>query len=163
MDAKAVDSFRMKSGQKMRIGQNFMDARPLKSKVKLPSLGANMYIITTSTRLVNKAWFQLIIFTSTSSSAYYPNLSEKWLLNHSLQSVSTNWYRTKLSSSPSSSSHLTLSIVVCFLCHFYINSSGHFSFWKSVDLDECKGLKESVGLPFGLLSVEALIVGCFDW
>ena len=55
MDAKAVDSFRMKSGQKMRIGQNFMDARPLKSKVKLPSLGANMYIITTSTRLVNKA------------------------------------------------------------------------------------------------------------
>jgi hypothetical protein len=30
------------------------DPKQIKSKVRLPSLGSNMYIITTSTRLINK-------------------------------------------------------------------------------------------------------------
>jgi hypothetical protein len=51
MNLKIVDSFRMKNG---RVRSNNVETGKLKSKVKLPSLGANMYIITTSTKALQK-------------------------------------------------------------------------------------------------------------
>jgi hypothetical protein len=50
---KMVDSFKTKGGR-TRSNQNYLDQRRMKSKVKLPSLGSNMYIITTSTRVLQK-------------------------------------------------------------------------------------------------------------
>jgi len=38
------------------------DPKQIKSKVRLPSLGSNMYIITTSTRLINKTWCNGIVW-----------------------------------------------------------------------------------------------------
>lgn len=55
MDNKLMDSFRTKHNQRLRA-HNYLDQKRLRSKVKLPSLGANMYIITTSTRLLQKMW-----------------------------------------------------------------------------------------------------------
>ena len=55
---KIMDSFRIKNTnntQKLGKGNNnFTDIKRMKSKVKLPSLGSNMYIIMTSTKLMNK-------------------------------------------------------------------------------------------------------------
>ncbi len=49
-----MDSFRPSNQQKFKANHNYMDAKRMKSKVRLPSLGANMYIITTSTRILQK-------------------------------------------------------------------------------------------------------------
>jgi len=55
MENKLIDSFRVKSNNRVRAALNFTDSKRIKSKVRLPSLGANMYIITTSTRLIHKS------------------------------------------------------------------------------------------------------------
>ena len=54
LQSKLIDSFRVKKNQKIKDTHNFNDPKQIKSKVRLPSLGANMYIITTSTRIINK-------------------------------------------------------------------------------------------------------------
>lgn len=68
MDSKLIDSFRMKNHQKFKANHNYMDAKRMKSKVRLPSLGANMYIITTSTRLLQKGWLMIYIILKLTTS-----------------------------------------------------------------------------------------------
>jgi len=53
MNMKMIDTFKNKS-TRARSNQNYIDQKRMKSKVKLPSLGSNMYIITTSTRVLQK-------------------------------------------------------------------------------------------------------------
>jgi len=54
MDYKLIDSFRLKNqNTRQKLIQNLNEGK-IKSKVRLPSLGSNMYIITTSTRLIHK-------------------------------------------------------------------------------------------------------------
>ena len=52
MNIKMIDSFKPKNIRASSYHQQ--DSRKLRSKVKLPSLGTNMYIITTSTRILQK-------------------------------------------------------------------------------------------------------------
>lgn len=54
MNMKMLDSFKNKK-ERARSNQNYIDQKKMKSKVKLPSLGSNMYIITTSTRVLQKS------------------------------------------------------------------------------------------------------------
>ena len=53
-----MDSFRIKNtnnpNKSSQAHHNYVDLKRMKSKVKLPSLGSNMYIIMTSTKLMNK-------------------------------------------------------------------------------------------------------------
>ena len=48
-----LDSFKNKK-DRARSNYNYLEQKRMKSKVKLPSLGSNMYIITTSTRVLQK-------------------------------------------------------------------------------------------------------------
>ena len=54
MNIKMLDSFKNKK-DRARSNYNYLQQKRMKSKVKLPSLGSNMYIITTSTRVLQKS------------------------------------------------------------------------------------------------------------
>ena len=62
MNMKMLDSFKNKK-ERARSNQNYIDQKKMKSKVKLPSLGSNMYIITTSTRVLQKSWKNIKILS----------------------------------------------------------------------------------------------------
>jgi len=76
-----MDSFRPSNQQKIKANHNYMDAKRMKSKVRLPSLGANMYIITTSTRILQKTWR----FCDFNQLTFHYNLTESQIVNSSIK------------------------------------------------------------------------------
>lgn len=55
LNLKMVDSFKPKNNRtRSNYQPSQLEGRRMRSKVKLPSLGTNMYIITTSTRILHK-------------------------------------------------------------------------------------------------------------